>query len=76
MKPADVREVFESILPEEALLEAVRACGLQTRECKLDAAHPCMSHQTVGHVAVALHEQGLGSKAMGAVAVVGDALSR
>ena len=37
MKPTDVREVFETILPEEALLEAVRVSGLQFRERKLDA---------------------------------------
>ena len=37
MKAADVREVFEMILPEDALLDAVRACGFQTRERKLDA---------------------------------------
>lgn len=37
LKAADVREVFETILPEEALREAVRASGLQTRERKLDA---------------------------------------
>jgi len=37
VKAADVREVFETILPEEALLEAVRASGLQARERKLDA---------------------------------------
>ena len=29
--------MFETILPEEALLDAVRASGLQTRERKLDA---------------------------------------
>ena len=37
MKAADVREVFETILPEELLLDAVRASGLQTRTRKLDA---------------------------------------
>lgn len=37
MKATDVREVFETILPEQALHEAVRASGLQTRARKLDA---------------------------------------
>jgi hypothetical protein len=37
LKAADVREVFETILPEQALLDAVRASGLQTRARKLDA---------------------------------------
>ena len=37
MDAADVREVFETILPEEALMAAVVAAGLQARERKLDA---------------------------------------
>jgi hypothetical protein len=37
LRAADVREVFETILPEEALIDAVRASSLQTRERKLDA---------------------------------------
>ena len=37
MEAADVREVFETLLPEEALTEAVRAAGFQERERKLDA---------------------------------------
>jgi Transposase DDE domain len=32
-----LREVFETILPEDALMAAVRAAGLQERERKLDA---------------------------------------
>ena len=32
-----LREVFETILPEEFLMSAVRAAGLQERERKLDA---------------------------------------
>jgi hypothetical protein len=37
VKAADVREVFETILPEEAVHDAARASGLQSRERKLDA---------------------------------------
>ena len=37
MKAVDVRDVFETILPKKALLDAVYASGLQTRERKLDA---------------------------------------
>ena len=37
MDAGDVREVFETILPEEALAGAVQAAGLQERERKLDA---------------------------------------
>ena len=37
MDAKDVREVFETILPEEALMAAVQAAGFQTRERKLDA---------------------------------------
>ena len=32
-----LREVFETILPEDALMAAVRSAGLQERERKLDA---------------------------------------
>ena len=32
-----LREVFETILPEDVLMAAVRAAGLQERERKLDA---------------------------------------
>lgn len=37
MRGEDVKEIFEAILPEEALMEVVRAAGLQQRERKLDA---------------------------------------
>lgn len=37
MQGADVQRVFETILPEELLLELVREAGLQERERKLDA---------------------------------------
>lgn len=37
MQGADVRRVFETILPDEALLDLVRAAKLQERERKLDA---------------------------------------
>lgn len=37
MQGADVRRVFESILPEEALLELIREARLRARERKLDA---------------------------------------
>jgi hypothetical protein len=37
MTGGDVREVFETILPEDALMSAVRAAGLQERERKLNA---------------------------------------
>lgn len=37
MRAKDVQEVFETILPDEALMEVVRAAGLQQRERKLDA---------------------------------------
>ena len=37
MDARDVREVFETILPEDALLAAVQAAGFQERERKLDA---------------------------------------
>lgn len=37
MQGQDVREVFEEILPDEALLEAVEAAGLQQRERRLNA---------------------------------------
>lgn len=37
VKPSDVREVFETILPAEVLMDAVRSSELQTRERKLDA---------------------------------------
>jgi hypothetical protein len=37
MQGADVRRVFETILPEEPLLELVREARLQERERKLDA---------------------------------------
>ena len=34
---SDLREVFETVLPEEALHAAVAAAGLQERQRKLDA---------------------------------------
>lgn len=37
MRGSDVREVFEAILPEEALAEVIKRSGLQQRERKLDA---------------------------------------
>ena len=37
MRGKDVREIFETILPEKTLMEAVKAAGLQKRERKLDA---------------------------------------
>ena len=37
MTGADVKEVFETILPDEALREAIRASGFQERERKRDA---------------------------------------
>lgn len=37
MQGADVRRVFETILPQEPLLELVRKARLQERERKLDA---------------------------------------
>ena len=37
MDAADVREVFDTLLPEETLAQAVRAAGFQERERKLDA---------------------------------------
>ena len=37
MDANDLREVFETILPEEALIAMVQAAGFQTRERKLDA---------------------------------------
>jgi len=37
MRGSDVREVFETILPEAALAKAVRDAGLQSRARKLDA---------------------------------------
>lgn len=37
MTGADVQEVFETILPDEALLEAIRAAGFEERERKRDA---------------------------------------
>ncbi|MBI2382300.1 MAG: hypothetical protein HYV16_16215 [Gammaproteobacteria bacterium] len=37
MHVADVREVFETILPAETLMNAVASAGLQERERKLDA---------------------------------------
>ena len=37
MQASDVREVFETILSQTTLMEAVRASGLQGRERKLDA---------------------------------------
>lgn len=36
MTGADVQEVFETILPDDALVEAMRASGLQERERKLN----------------------------------------
>lgn len=36
MQGADVQRVFETILPEGALLELIREAGLQERERKLD----------------------------------------
>ena len=37
MDAGDVREVFETVLPEEALMTTVQAAGLQTQERKIDA---------------------------------------
>jgi len=37
MTGGDVREVFETILPEDVLMASVRAAGFQERERKLDA---------------------------------------
>ena len=37
MTGGDVREVFETILPNEVLMSAVRAAGFQERERKLNA---------------------------------------
>lgn len=37
MDAADVREVFETVLPEQALKSAIEAAGFQERERKLDA---------------------------------------
>ncbi len=37
MTGGGVREVFETILPEDVLMSAVRAAGLQERERKLNA---------------------------------------
>lgn len=39
MTGADAREVFEAILPDEALLELVQAAGFQQRQRKCDALH-------------------------------------
>lgn len=37
LKGTDVREIFESVLPDEALRETIEASGLQQRERKLNA---------------------------------------
>jgi hypothetical protein len=37
LKAADVREMFETILPKDVLFDMGRASGLQMRERKLDA---------------------------------------
>ncbi len=37
IKGGGLREVFETILPEDVLMSAVRAAGLQERERKLNA---------------------------------------
>lgn len=37
MRAADVREVFESILPDTTIAELVRKTGFQERDRKLDA---------------------------------------
>jgi hypothetical protein len=55
MKPRDVREVFDTILPEEALLEAVRASGLQSRERKLAVLRPLRAMVIAPRSAMADH---------------------
>ena len=37
LRAADVREVFENVLPDEAIMQIVRSAGFQQRDRKLDA---------------------------------------
>lgn len=37
LKGADVREIFETVMPDEALRDAIESSGLQQRERKMDA---------------------------------------